>query len=1113
LTNLPLGRGRRTLAGPALLLALSLTCSPDTPVRRSGPPSTSHEHSASRITQPLLSGFNDWRPCKTFIAEGAIVESAECGAINLPPDLVSVASGECDRLMNTQTEAVRILAYVPQCTDAAVEKLETLPTPATAAALSDLAGAYYVRAQRKDQPSDLVRSLNAAERAVRLAPDLPEAQFNQALAQEALGLLSEALHSWSALRAAPSPWKAESEQHWRRLLEQRALSAAVQWPLDQQRLPEAVRSGDRVAVMRLVAPHRGAAQRHVEEAVIPAWALASAQGRTNEAQEALTLAEAISAALARQTGDRYLLDSVELIRAADTPAKRQLLQNGQLALRDARLRERQLKNEAAGDEYARARLAFSRVGSPLRFGAMLGRSTAYTFTRDFTRALALLHAVELAAQARHYPYLLARVHSGRGFVFTVQGRYLDALAEYSEAQAIFEHTDDRENLSNVYARKIGLLRTIGEQELTWREICRARGRSSSMFEAQSRHLLLGESALSAAELGYPAVAIHYQNEAVTMLEEELARNRDPERAVGLRRNLGVALRGRAAIRMRLNDYPGSKSDLDFATVLTGAENDPGDAAILGGFRARLAEISAQAMARFDRKKAITDLTDAIQYSSQTHYHTLIASLLLQRAELQRMDGNRPAELQDLRSGIAALDRERKLMFGGGRHSRSQSDDLWSAYFSRSQEAYRRLIRHLVDDGSDAEAFEYAERARMLEPAALLPSPGGAHDADRPSSTEGEPLRLAEVERGLRPGAFLLEYCVLDDRTYVWIVRHGSSARYTLPVGDREIGRWTSALQQFAFRRDVGSFDASLAAPYDALLRAPLTSVAKQRLAGARPRLILVPDRSMHGLPFAALRNGRRFVVQDHAVSVAASATLYMFSLAQDERRSRLKATAALLIADPAFNTRLDVTRGLLRLRGARREVDRIERIYAPALRVERRMDAQATVADFLKLASRSSIIHLAVHGVTNPDAPTRSFFLLAPAGSDSGVLDAKRLLQQARLDQTRLAVLAACSSAGGIPVGVDGLAPLLRPIVAAGVPAVVGTLWDVSDQATTEELLVRFHQHYREGYDADEALRLAQVEMLEDPDLGRRSPWAWAPFQLIGYASSPFPHRLEPRRR
>src|SRR5262249_17332432 len=113
------------------------------------------------------------------------------------------------------------------------------------------------------------------------------------------------------------------------------------------------------------------------------------------------------------------------------------------------------------------------------------------------------------------------------------------------------------------------------------------------------------------------------------------------------------------------------------------------------------------------------------------------------------------------------------------------------------------------------------------------------------------------------------------------------------------------------------------------------------------------------------------------------------------------------------------------------------------------------------------------------------------------------LLTRLHADKTRLFVLSACSSAGGLPVGPEGVAPLIRPLIAAGVPAVVGSLWTVGD-STSEGRLVAFHRHFREGSDSAAALRLAQLDLLQNKNPGLRSVLTWAPFQVIGYASSPF---------
>lgn len=1059
---------------------------------------------APRVAEPWLTGFTDWRPCTATRPAGRVVEKTSCGPIPIPPDLVSIAIGECDRFMKTETDAVRLLAYVPQCTDAAVERLHGLAKPGSDGRwLSDLSAAYYMRAQRNDQPSDFVRALDAAEQALKLVPRSMGARFNRALAEEALGLSADAIKAWDDLRHEPkTPWRREAEQRHAALNVQKARSAAIQWPLNVQRLPLAARAGDARAVRQLVGPYRAAAHHYIEEEVLPAWADAEMHGREDEAAEQLTLATMIATAMARSTDDSYLLDMVKRIASAKSD-ELSALARAHLLYREARGEERVGHSAAAAVGYERAESALTQVASPLRFSAMLGHATALALNIDLDRALALLRVVERDAKRHHHPYLLARVHTGRGYIYTVQGRYLDSLAEYSAAQALFERTHDDENLSNVFARKIGLFRLIGSQEPTWREVFHALRHAESIFEPQSRHFLLGESAASAVDLGYPEVGLRYQNVAVRLLEDTLSRNTDESRVASLRLNLGVALRARAAVRVRLHDNSGAQADLDTAVALIGKPADPRETAIPSGMRARIAEVQAQTLAPKDRPRAIAAFGEAIREASTTHYRTLIASLLIQRAQLYRLEQNHAAALADLQQAIAALRKEEQAVLLG-RHRAPEAETLWSAYFSRFQEAYRQLIQYLADDGADSDAFAYAEKARAFELLQLVLQRNDVPEGFRQSIRDGEPYGLEEMRRALPAGTCLLEYAVLDDRTYVWIVRgDGPAERRTLPVGERDIANWTSTLQRLASQRDVERFEAALDAPYKGLLQDVLAHIAAPA-KGGRPRLVIIPDRSMHGLPFAALRNDTHYLVESYIVSVAPSATLYAYSLAQDRQLSVRPRGSLLLIDDPWINVHLDLTRNLPPLHATQHEAARIAAVYAGSMHVDDRKEKQATVPEFLRLARGSSIIHIAAHGVANPDVPSRSFLLLAPTENDSGALDAERLLDQLRLERTRLVVLSACSSAGGTPVGPEGLAPLVRPLVAAGVPGVVGTLWNVGANSATEQLVVRFHQHYREGRDAGDALRLAQLDMLHDTDLERSSVVAWAPFQMVGFASSPF---------
>lgn len=1059
----------------------------------------SRETSKLRQTEPRLSGVDEWRPCAMKpLKPEQLVELPDCGPANLPREAVSLTVAECDDDMNTAAEAVRRLANFPQCTDAAIERLEALESHnSDARFLSDFAGAYYVRAQRRDRPSDFVRALDAADRAVAKDPTSFAANFNRALAQEALGFTDDAIESWDRLRKDRSQWGAEAASRYQALSSAKSRTEAQKWNDNKRRLPLAAETNDRKAIRNFIAPYCNPARHYLEDEVLPAWADAIQRRNERKAETQLRLAAMVASALHDITHDPYLFDIVGAIQESSDPAS---LASAHLAFSAARKLEMAFSPSTV-TAYADTERALSDAGSPLYLGARMSHATALTQNRRYDEALALFRTVEAEAGRRHYSDLIARVHSGRGYQWMTQGNDIDAFDEYSVAQSRFEAARDFENVVAAQNNIVGLLRRIGDKNLTWRESYISKRYLSNLVDATNRHTRLGENALAAVDLGYPAVGLHYQNEAVRMLKDNLSHAEDKATILNFRYNLGVALRVRAGIYARLdNGITSARADLAASTPLLGKAEAP-IRSIPIAFNARLA--AAEAHDLLDRKAAIAELTQAIDLASSTYYQMLTASLRVQRADLYRLDGNRLAAEEDLRLAIATLRDEEKAALKYPARQGTQAERLWSAYFSRPQEAYRRLIRDRIDDGAREEAFDLAEKARAYEPLHLVLQRSDLPSEFRARIHDDEPMRLKDIKEILPAGTFLLEYSVMDDRTYVWIVGRRFSDFRTLPFGERAIRGWTRDLQCFAERKSA-RFELSLAAPYDALLRAPLSVVPKNA------RLAIISDRSMHGLPYAALRNGTRYLIQDHAVSVAASATLYAYSLMRNRQLPRRTPQSVLLVADPEFNRALEVAHDLPRLTAARNEATQIRGIYRAAAHVDPPLIGRdATTPAFLHAAQSNTIIHLAAHGVANPDVPSRSFFLLAPTGEDTGIVDAERLLRDLQLTQTRLAVFSACSSAGGTPVGPEGLAPLVRPFVAAGVPGVLGTLWNVSDSVATEDLLLRFHQHYRDSRSADKALQLAQQEMIVHPSKAHHAAWGWSAFQLYGCASSPFPAQAE----
>lgn len=678
------------------------------------------------------------------------------------------------------------------------------------------------------------------------------------------------------------------------------------------------------------------------------------------------------------------------------------------------------------------------------------------------------------------------------------GRYVKSLSKSQDALIEYGRGGDPEGVADTRMRTIGTLRTAGQNNPAWRVAMQALRESDHLVEPRARHTLFGEFAATAEALGHAPLALLYENTALHILQLQLFIT-PPEQTdfiKALQMNLSIGRRARAEIELRLGDSNHAESDLAEAIRLHFLPSDKNTQVTL---LSRIKEVQGRAFLRMNPAGAIASFTAALNLAS-TESRTYRASLLAQRADAQRQAGRPDAAEQDLRDAIEQLHTEQLYMLE--HRKRGEAESMWSSYFSRFGEAYQTLIRQLADQGRTDEAFDFAEKARAFEPLYLV-------SEIVPKEFDGTTKNLAEIQQALPAGTQLIEYSVLPDQTIVWLVSREHSSAIRLPEGKAAIERHASDLQRAAGARNLTAFEAKLYALYNVLTAKPLAAMA------AKPkRLVIVPDGPMHGLPFAALRNTttNRYLIEDVPIEIAGSANLYLVSLRRDKALQSAEAPSVLLVGDPAFDGSLAFAQGLQPLPHARSECEKIHDLYGP--HAQMLLERDATIPRFLEAARTSAIIHVAAHSIVNAQAPSRSYILLAPDANEPGPLEAQRLLTRLSLDHTRLVVLSTCSSAGGLPIGAEGVAPFVRPLIGAGVPAVIGTLWNVDD-ATAEELLVSFHRHYREGNDAAVALQLAQIGLLMNNNKpGLRSVLAWAPFQVIGHGSSPFaptpPHKEKP---
>jgi tetratricopeptide (TPR) repeat protein len=243
--------------------------------------------------------------------------------------------------------------------------------------------------------------------------------------------------------------------------------------------------------------------------------------------------------------------------------------------------------------------------------------------------------------------------------------------------------------------------------------------------------------------------------------------------------------------------------------------------------------------------------------------------------------------------------------------------------------------------------------------------------------------------------------------------------------------------------------------------------------------IVVPHGPLHRLPWAALRLGDRYLVEDHTVSLLPSVS---FGAAVRDRAPSSRKDAV-FFADP------DSEDCRWRLPAAQREVAAARACLGegPAPFI----GPAATKAELFRQAPKARVLHIACHHQFDAAAPLLSF--LKMAGPDGAHFLYAFEITELRLEADLVALSACQSGRSHIATG-DEQMGIVRAFLAAGARSVVSTLWSIEDESAAE-FFARFYNATR-TVDLASALGSTQRSFLQDHRF--MLPNFWAPYQLIG---------------
>ncbi len=472
------------------------------------------------------------------------------------------------------------------------------------------------------------------------------------------------------------------------------------------------------------------------------------------------------------------------------------------------------------------------------------------------------------------------------------------------------------------------------------------------------------------------------------------------------------------------------------------------------------------------------------------------------------------------------------------HSERLQDPRVAPVLAASTSLYRELAERRFQLATrDDHAGPADRRAQILrEEITQLRARLGVINAElakrtiRQSTGSSAQLRSDGVphQADIAPGTAIVSYWVGSDRAYAWVVRRNDLAWVRLPpstVIERSARRLNEAM------RSLATVPASMRLSASAELYGLIVAPAAQYLASAQT-LILVPDGSLHYVPFAALYPGgvEPFLVQRLVILVAPAVRFLLRAPAiQPAPPTAPETRRTLIVADPVYEaddprlhtlasapTRIAPpvgqemrgTTNLIRLPSTAREARQIGALFA-AGQVDSLTGLDATRENLVgRDLSGYRFIHIASHGLIDAEIPQLSALILGTYGPGGPVQDpyfrASDFL--ARTFNADAIVLSACETALGAESPSEGLIGLRYAALARGAHSVVASLWPVSDGIAADLMTDMYREMTAVPIEADKkqqvgigeavarSLTAATRRLLHrTPQL---DPALWAPFAV-----------------
>ncbi|OUC11685.1 MAG: hypothetical protein B0A82_26150 [Alkalinema sp. CACIAM 70d] len=597
--------------------------------------------------------------------------------------------------------------------------------------------------------------------------------------------------------------------------------------------------------------------------------------------------------------------------------------------------------------------------------------------------------------------------------------------------------------------------------------------------------LLQNLGRATADLGNPDEALHYFEEADQAATSPLDRLQSRLQRFKLFADYGLTNEAAPLapqILEQIQQLPASRTSLytaiNFAATLNRFEN-PAQAVSIPAISKLLEKTVRSAQQLQDQQaeahalnqwsqwyqrtqqwnEAKTLSQQSLQLARQIQANDIIAQSTWQLGKLNRIQGNRSEAISDYTEAVKALQAMRGDLV-------AVNPDMQFSFRESVEPVYRELVALLLEGQPSQENLVHArDLIESLQVAEL--------DNFFREACLDKTQQIDQID----PTATVVYPIILPDRLAIIHSTAGQPLRYySTPKPQAEVEQtlteMLAALSPVSNVKDRNRLSKQL---YDWLIR---PAEEAQALKNTKT-LVFVLDGRLRNIPMAALYDGKQYLIEKYAVTLSPGLQLMA---SQSLNPNQIDAIVGGISESRS---------GFAALPGVEAEVKKISKTVPSSTLFNQQFTGQALSQEVNN--SQANVVHLATHGQFS--SRMEDTFLLTWDGQVN-VKELSELLKKRQGDTTKpieLLVLSACDTATGDDRAVLGLAGLA---VKSGARSTIASLWPVKDNAASQ-LMTNFYQQLRKpGISKAEALRQAQLELIQKTDF--RDPFFWSAFVLVG---------------